>query len=45
VDDFSVDGILEAIKRKAVTPFGKPIPLHVRLKRAALTFKKRFGSQ
>ena len=45
VDDFSVDGILEAIKRKAVTPFGKPIPLRVRLKRAALTFKKRFGSQ
>jgi len=43
VDDLNVEGVLEAIKRKAVTAYGKPTPLHIRLKKEALTLKKRFS--
>ena len=43
VDDLNVDEVLEAIKIKAVTAYGRPIPLHIRLKREALSLKKKFS--
>jgi len=42
-DDSILENVVEAIKRGAVIPRGSFIPLHVRLKREALTIKKRFG--
>ncbi len=38
-----VDEIVKAIKRGAVTPFGRAIPWNTRLKREFLSVKKRWG--
>jgi len=41
--DPDVDEIVQAIKRGATRPVGKPIPWRVRLRRGALSLKKRVG--
>jgi len=43
VDDHSLDNILKAIEKGTIIPYGKPIPLHIRLKREALTLKRKLG--
>jgi len=42
-NDPNLEGVLRAIKRGATIPCGSPIPLRIRLKREALTIKKRLG--
>ena len=42
-NDPNLEGILRAIKRGATIPRGSPIPLRIRLKREALTIKRRLG--
>lgn len=43
VDNFNLEDIMKAIRKGLTSPRGSPIPLHIRLKREALTLKKRFS--